>query len=380
MNQKEVSELRRRWRPEKNSVSHIYGCFISGSKEIIADLDEPLGQMDQEEAGMYLSLLKKTLSGQLDKHLMDIVFSTQQVQEGAEHQLLRQLRDSGLKDGRLRQAFYQKVRESLDMNGESYLLLMAYDTYDVPRWGKDGRADADASDEVFTYLLCCVCPVKEAKATLGYFPGDNEFHNISRQVVTPPELGFLFPAFDDRSANIYNALYYSRKPETMHHEFIDAVFHMEPPMTAAEQAEEFQSALSNALEEEYSMEVAQAIHEQLSDYIWQHKEARNPEILMVTAEDICAILKSCGIQETRLQKLRQEIESRFGPHVPLNPANIIDAGRFQVKTSVATLSVDPESSYLVETGVINGRQYILIPTDGDVEVNGHAVRAAASAE
>ena len=59
MNQKEVSELRRRWRPEKNSVSHIYGCFISGSKEIIADLDEPLGQMDQEEAGMYLSLLKK---------------------------------------------------------------------------------------------------------------------------------------------------------------------------------------------------------------------------------------------------------------------------------------------------------------------------------
>lgn len=27
MNQKEIAELRRRWRPEKSAVSRIYGCF-----------------------------------------------------------------------------------------------------------------------------------------------------------------------------------------------------------------------------------------------------------------------------------------------------------------------------------------------------------------
>ena len=53
MNQKEVAELRRRWKPEKNAVSRIYGCFVNGNREIVADLDEPLGMMPQEEAEQY---------------------------------------------------------------------------------------------------------------------------------------------------------------------------------------------------------------------------------------------------------------------------------------------------------------------------------------
>ena len=63
MNQKEVSELRRRWRPEKNAVSRIYGCYVNSNKEIVSDLDESLGTMPEEEAEKYLGLLKKSLSG-----------------------------------------------------------------------------------------------------------------------------------------------------------------------------------------------------------------------------------------------------------------------------------------------------------------------------
>ncbi len=96
MNQKEINELRRRWRPEKSAVSRIYGCFVNSSHKIIADLDEPLGMMPQEEAEKYLGLLKKALSGTLGKKLIDIVFSTQQVMEGEEHKLLMELRSSSL--------------------------------------------------------------------------------------------------------------------------------------------------------------------------------------------------------------------------------------------------------------------------------------------
>ena len=66
MIQKELNELRRRWRPEKNAVSRIYGCFVNSSREIVSDLDESLGMMPQEESEQYLSLLKKGLSGSLD--------------------------------------------------------------------------------------------------------------------------------------------------------------------------------------------------------------------------------------------------------------------------------------------------------------------------
>ena len=259
MNQKEVSELRRRFRPDKSAVSRIYGCYVNSSREIVSYLDESLGSMPQDEVEKYLSLLKKSLSGTLGRNLIDLVFSTQQVADSEEHRLLMSLRDSKLKDHGTRERFYRKVIDSLELEESGYLILLVHDDYDVPRRAKDDTVMRDASDEVFSYLLCCVCPIKERKAELGFFPGDNEFHTCGGQVVSAPELGFLFPAFDDRAANLYNALFYTRKAGEIHQEFIDAIFHVEPPMSAAEQREAFQAALSDALDEAYQVEIAQTV-------------------------------------------------------------------------------------------------------------------------
>ena len=374
MNQKEVSELRRRWRLEKNAVSRIYGCFVNGNREIVSDLDESLGRMSEEEADKYLSLLKKSLSGALGKNLIDIVFSTQQVQDSEEHRLLSALRASVLKDGEVRNHFYRKVIDSLDMGGDSYLLLIASDAYDVPRRGKDDELLDDGSENVFSYILCCICPVKQGKPVLGYFPGDNEFHYTASHVVSPPELGFLFPAFDDRAANIYNALFYSRKPDELHQEFIDAVFHTEPPMSAAEQREAFQEALSQALGDTCSMEVVRSIHERLTDQIAQHKESKAVEPLCVTVGEIGAVLGDCGVAQEQIEAFRANCEERFGAGAALSPANLIDAGKFEVKTTHASVSVSPDCSYLVETRVIDGKQYILVPAGENVEINGQTVQ------
>ena len=233
MNQKELSELKRRFRPDKSAIHRIYGCFVNGNQEIVSYLDESMGRMPEEESAQYLGFLKKTLSGTLGKQLIDIVFSTQQVADSQEHKLLSALRDSQLKDAQARETFYHKIIDALELDG-NYLILLAHDAYDVPRRGKDDRLQED-SDTVFSYLVCCVCPVKDSKVELGYFPGENEFHSRAGQVVAPPELGFLFPAFDGRAANLYNALFYSKKADQIHQEFIDAVFHTEPPMSAAEQ-------------------------------------------------------------------------------------------------------------------------------------------------
>lgn len=284
-----------------------------------------------------------------------------------------------MKDGQTRSSFYRKVIDSLDMGDSSYLLLIACDAYDVPRRGKDGDIQADSSEDVFVYILCCVCPVKMGKAELNYFPGDNEFHYTAGQVVSAPELGFLFPAFDDRTANIYNALFYSRKAEELHQEFIDAVFHTEPPMSAAEQREAFQSALSEGLEDAYSVEVARSIHERLTDQINQHKESKSPEPLALTAGDIGAILQDCDVSQEQIDAFKENCGKKFGENAVLNPANLIEAGKFEVKTSQVTVSVRPEQSYLVETRTIDGKKYLLIPAEEDVEVNGQAVRFESAA-
>ncbi len=373
MNAKEISELRRRWTAEKNSVNHIYGCFVNGNHEIVSDLDEAVSLMSQDEAEKYLALFKKTLSGTQGKNLIDIVFATEQVVSGEEHRLLMALRDSELKDNELRQEFYRKVIGSLELEG-NYLLLLAQDAYDVPRKGKDG-AGAD-SEEVFRYFICSLCPVKELPSQLGYFPGDNEFHYTVQEIVSAPEAGFMFPAFDDRAANIYNALYYTRKPDEPHCELISAVFGTEPPMTAAEQREAFEGALSEALGDSCSLEVVRSVCDGLDAMLKEHKESRDPEPLTVTAKDVGLMLRDCGVEQERESAFLELCAQSFGEGAALKPENLVDTKRFEVKTENASVVLASDSRFLVETRVIDGRRYLLIPAEESVEVNGLAVHIA----
>ena len=117
------------------------------------------------------------------------------------------LRACGLKDDDLRHSFYDKVIQSVDLK-ENYLILAGCDTYDVPMRKGDGEFDREGSGESYSFLLCAVCPVKQSQPKLHYIPENKEFHDGGIvNAVSAPEIGFLFPAFDNRSTNIYNALY-----------------------------------------------------------------------------------------------------------------------------------------------------------------------------
>ena len=373
MNQKEISELRRRFNPQKTAITHIYGCYVNDSKEIVSYIDEPVALLPEDETSLYLNLLKKSLSGKQGKNLIDIVFSTEQVMDSDEHRMLMGLRDCYLKDVDKREAFYRTVIDSLEMEATSYLILLGCDVYDVPYQAKDDAKLSDASDNVYRYIVCAICPVSEGKQELGYFAGDNEFHNrAAAQVVSSPELGFLFPAFDDRTTNIYNALFYSRKPDEIHHEFISGVFHVDAPMTPSEQKAAFRQALSQA--EIVSMDAIQGIHEQLKAAIVAHKEEKVSEPLTVSVKDIAAILTDRGVEQEKISAFEKNFSELFGEGVVISPENIIDSNRFEIKSGEATVGVEPEHSYMIESKMIDGRKYILVPVDVDTEINGYAVK------
>ena len=107
MNEKEVAELRRRFKPEKSNITHIRGCYVNEQRQIISQFNQSLGMMTQEESEKFLGILKRTLSGGLGKNLLELTFSNQQVIDSEEHKLLMALRDSSLKDEEAVEAFFQ---------------------------------------------------------------------------------------------------------------------------------------------------------------------------------------------------------------------------------------------------------------------------------
>ena len=373
MNDKEIGEIRRHLRRDRSNMTAIYGCYVNQNKEIISEFRESLGIMPENEAEKYFALLKRTLSGSIGKNLIDITFKTSQVAGSPEHQMLMDLRKTGLKDDELRQAFYHKVIESLSFE-TNYLILLGCDTYDVPFKSKDDETQNDSSEETYTYIVCAVCPVKETKPNLHYVPEEKSFHDGGMtQNCSAPELGFLFPAFDNRATNIYNALYYNHSPKENHLAFVEAIFNTPIPKPAAEQKTSFEALLTTAINEDCSLDLMQTIHEQITQRIDMHKESKIPDPLMITKEDMKDVLNSCGVAEEKIAKFSVDYDEAFGFEADLHPKNIIDTKHFEIKTPDVSIKVDPTRSDLIETRVIGGVKYILICADENVEVNGVSI-------
>ena len=374
MNDKEIGEIRRHLRRDRSNITKIYGCFVNDNREIITEFSQSTGIMPENEGDKYFSLFKRVLSGSVGKNLIDLSFKTAQVAQGApEHKLLMDLRECKLSDDELLHGFFQKIIDTVALEG-NYLILIGCDSYDVPFKGKDGISDADKSEEVYTYLICAICPVKQTKANLHYVPEEKLFHDgAMNQPVSAPVLGFLFPAFDNRSTNIYNALYYTHDIKVSQDALIEALFNTPVPMPAAEQKKCFEALLTTALGEDCSLDLVQTVHDQLCERIELHKEAKVAEPLLIAKADVKETLASCGVSEEHLAKWSVDYDETFGFEADLHPKNIIDTRRFEVKTPDVSIQVDPTRSDLIETRTIGGVKYIMICADENVEVNGVSI-------
>ena len=370
MNRKEIAEIRRRFNLDKNAISRVRGCYVNEKREIVATFDKPMLSFPQEEAEKYLSIFKRTLAGIPGRNLIEIEFRPDQVMEGEAHGLLMGLKNTALSVDSGVERLCERIIESLDLEG-NYLILMMHDAYDVPFKHSDENKVDVISEEVFNYMLVSVCPVKLTKPALSYFADDNDFHALEPDwVVAPPELGFMFPTFDDRATNIYGALYFTKDASNLHEEFIDAVFAADAPMPAPEQREVFQAVLEEALDEDLNLNVVQAVHDTLRERLEEHDKDKSAEPLEISRREVVNLLESCGVPDEKLTAFEEKYDAEFGENIPLRAANVVEPKKFEVRTPDVVVQVNPDRSDLVETRVIDGQRYILIRAEEGVEVNG----------
>ena len=380
MNRKEIAEIRRRFNPDKNAISRVRGCYVNDKREVVSAFDRPLLSFPLEEQEKYLAIFRRTLAGVPGRNLIDIEFRPDQVMDDDAHGLLMGLRNTALSVDEGAEKLCRAIIDNLEMEG-NYLILMVHDAYDVPfRHADEHKADV-ISEEVFSYIVVAVCPVKLTKPALSYFSEDNAFHSREPDwVVAAPELGFMFPTFDDRAANIYSALFFTRDAANAHDGFVDAVFHCDAPMPAAEQRETFDAVLEDALDDALNLEVVQTLHERLRDMVEERRQDRTAEAPSVSGREVANVLQACGVDGDRLTAFEEKYDEAFGEGVALNAANIAPAKKFEVRTPDVVVQVNPERSDLIQTRVIDGTKYILIRADEGVEVNGVNINIASGTE
>lgn len=368
MNKKEILEIRKQFIPERCTITRICGCYVDAEKNIKTELKEAFLSLPEDEAFKYFTIFKQTLSGTIGKNLLNMDFPLEQEQEGGTQQFLLKLRDSKLQDDILTEEFYQKVIDHYNY-GENYYIILIHVAYDVPGKASDGTQMYDASDNVFEYILCSICPVHLSKPGLCYNTETNLIENRNRDwIVEAPAKGFLFPLFNDRTTDIHGVLYYSKNAEELQPEFIEQLFGTTLPVTAESQKEIFNAIITDTLGEDCDYTVVKTIHENLNEMLEESKDA--PEPLTLSKHDVKRLLEHSGVPDEKLETFDQNYEAVADEKTTFMATNIASQKKFNIETPEISIKVAPEYADLIETRMIDNRQCLVIAINGGVEVNG----------
>ncbi len=372
MNKKEVLEIRKQFSLQNCAITRICGCYVDGDKEKKLEFKEAFLSLPEEEEYKYFDLFKRTLSGTVGKNLLNMSFPLEEEQKGGAQEFLMQLKDSRLTDDMLVSEFYDKVIENYDF-GEHYLILLIHAAYDVPGKASDGMEMYDASDTVYDYILCSICPVSLSKAGLCYNAEHNSIEDRIRDwIVNDPVNGFLFPAFNDRASDVHSLLYYSKKPEELQEVFLTQVLGCSQVLSAGTQKESFQAMIADTLGEDCAYSVIRNIHENLNTLIEENKE--EPEPLELGKPEVRRLFSLSGVPEENLENFDREFDETVGAKASLLASNIASTKKFNIKTPDIVINVNPDRTGLVDVRIVDGRKCLVIPVDDQVEVNGIEVR------
>ncbi|MBR5258209.1 MAG: DUF4317 family protein [Clostridia bacterium] len=375
MNKTDLSRIKKRLTPDGHNPIVVRGVYLNSKKAVVSRVDTDLESLNLTHAERYTQLFKRAISGDIGKNLSLISFPLAEVMEGEKHARLMSLVREDLKNDEALDAFFLDAADSLKLEGNNLLLLM-HDTYDTDYSSnrQEGDIETEREANVFKYLIFCVCPVKQAKAVLSYDFASSEF--VTREpdwTVGAPSLGFMFPTFEDGGANISQALFYTKDLGADAGDFLGGVMNASGFTPVQENKERFNAVLMDALEEECSLDVVQSVNELLIDRLEESKKDRHSKEVRLSGGDIARVLAAGGVSDDKADVFVEKFNSEFGAGTQLPLAGITEDKRFEIKTPDVTVKVSPRQASQIETRVIDGVKYILIPADEGVTVNGISI-------
>ncbi len=405
MTKKEINEIKSLFDTIQDcNILKLAGCYVNGEKTKVKTFSDSFYNLPEEEMYKYLEIFRRTLSGTPGKNLVDMSFVDQEASNDISGKgLLQKLRKSELNDEATLNAFYDKVIENYNYVG-NYLILLIHQAYDIPGVTTDGIEMDDASDEIYSYILCSICPMKLTKPGLGFDDDLGEIHTL-RQIfaVELPDTGFLYPAFNERSSDDSAILYSTRKTDILQDAFIEKVLDVSATLPAKQQKEGFNELVTTVLGRDSSFETVLSIQENLKNTVKEKKNEAAGEPLFLDKETMRNVFASSGVSEEKLQvfdkkfdeqfdmkllherQVEQEIASgdlevegtttsNYVPNIKVEEKlfadNVAPVRNFEVRNKNMVLRVSSKHTDIIDTRIIDGKKCLVIELTDDLTVNG----------
>lgn len=181
INREDMLELTRRMTPARSSVARIAGAYYDEEGYVDGTFNTHFLNLSAAERTKNLNMAKTVLISKTNEQLKEYKIPADERKQGSIWQLLDGIKESELKNDAFLDILYELIAEKFHP-GYPFSCFLLFGQYDVPVKGSD-REWMEGSEEVYTYLLCCISPLVGE-----YEPGK-------------PKCGFLYPAFRSRTTN-----------------------------------------------------------------------------------------------------------------------------------------------------------------------------------
>ena len=378
MDKKGIAEIKKCFKKEDCRIDRMVSCFLNEEGEIISRFSDSFYALEDKELFKYCELFKQSLSGKIGRNLYTLAFPLEEEAEGGKQNTLYKLLQSELKDENLYNAFFESVRQDYPIPGK-HLLLLAHGVYDIPSKTSDGLTLEDASEQVYSFILFALCPVSLLKEGLCFDKQSDSFVSRSEDfVVQKPEISFLYPAFHDRSSDIHELLYRCKKREDSLDTLPEVLFGTSLPMGEKQQKNCFSKLVEEILQEDCTFENVRLLQEELAEL--QNKENEEEREQSLPKNQVKALLEKAGASEEQLLNFSSLYDEELGDkNEKLFLENLAD-NTLRLDSENLHLRIKNEVSAILESRIIDGKEYLLLPISDNLECNGISIRRRLSAK
>jgi hypothetical protein len=246
--------------------------------------------------------------------------------------------------------------------------------YQKPSKKRNAESEQGGDDEVYSseFILCSLNKTDQPKKALLFDYIEKEFkpnHAVDPIInLTSPLTGFLFPAFNENSADVNHILYHGGNQPSA--SFIDEVLNCEEIITAEEDKDSFEQILKIVMGDEVDSKVISNVYEEIDKIVQENAESEEVEAPMLDSRDIERILEVSGVEDVDTAKVEHAFKSVVDDeNYEIKATNVLPKS-IKINTKVADLSIDPTELKNIQYITYNGKRCLLIEIDEDVVVEG----------
>lgn len=379
MNKKDVANIRKQFKVDNEllKVKEIFNVYVKKeSGEIFHHVSQPFHLLEQQSQELFMDNFKKVLAGQLDTKLFELKFK-HEVADSTQTILYDGLHADSTEDWK--DGMLQLVEKMFDERGYTFDTVVTFirGEYRKPSKKRSKDSEEGGNDEVFTnqFVLCSVNKTDQPKKALLFDYNEKEFksNSVLDPIInlTSPLTGFMFPAFNDNSADVNHILYSAGKANCPDSLFIEEVLNCEEIITAEEDKESFEKILKKVIGNKIDTTTIANVYEEINKIVTENEEEGTP---MLDYRDVERILEVSGVDKVDAEKVEHAFKDVVdNENYELKASSLIPnytSKSIKINTKVANVAVSPKDLKNLKQITHNGKRCLVIEIDEDAVLEG----------